>query len=81
MFLWLLEMLQKRSFAENATGLSFVQLRYVLERTAPRNVTSPGWYAEACGMLKPSQKPSAEQQEVQGQRQDGVVGGPICQKE
>ena len=64
--------LRNGPFAENGRGLPLVQTELMLERSAPDNL--PG---VACGVLKPS----AEQQGVQGQRQDGVLGGPRCRKE
>ena len=59
-------------FAENARWLAFASVQHALEHSAPDNL--PG---VACGVLKPS----AEQQGVQEQRQDGVLGGPRCRKE
>ena len=59
-------------FAENARWLAFARVQHALEHSAPDNL--PG---VACGVLKPS----AEQQGVQEQRQDGVLGGPRCRKE
>ena len=59
-------------FAENGRGLPLVQIELTLERSTPDNVP-----AVACGVLKPS----AQQQGVQGQRHDGVLGGPRCRKE
>jgi hypothetical protein len=64
--------LRNGPFAENARGLSFVQVHHALEHSAPDSL--PG---VACGVLKPS----AEQQGVQEQRQDDVLGGLICRKE
>ena len=59
-------------FAENARRLPLVEIELMLERSAPDNL--PG---VACGVLKPS----AQQQGVQEQRHDGVLGGPRCRKE
>ena len=59
-------------FAENGRGLAFARVHHALERSAPDNL--PG---VVCGVLKPS----AQQQGVQGQRHDGVLGGPRCRKE
>ena len=64
--------LRNGPFAENGRGLPLVQIELMLERSAPDNL--PG---VACGVLKPS----AEQQGVQEQLQDGVLGGPRCRKE
>ena len=64
--------LRNGPFAENARWLAFARVQHALERSAPDNL--PG---VACGVLKPS----AEQQGVQEQRQDGVLGGPRCRKE
>ena len=64
--------LRNGSFAENARWLAFARVQYALERSAPDDL--PG---VACGVLKPS----AEQQGVQEQRQDGVLGGPRCRKD
>ena len=59
-------------FAENARGRPLVQIELTLERSTPDNLP-----ALACGVLKPS----AQEQGVQGQRHDGVLGGPRCRKE
>ena len=59
-------------FAENGRGLAFARVHHALERSAPDNLPEV-----ACGVLKPS----AQQQGVQGQRHDGVLGGPRCRKE
>ena len=64
--------LRNGPFAENARWLAFASVQHALEHSAPNNL--PG---VACGVLKPS----AEQQGVQEQRQDGVLGGPRCRKE
>ena len=64
--------LRNGPFAESARGLAFARVLHALQRSAPGNL--PG---VACGVLKPS----AEQQGVQEQRQDGVLGGPRCRKE
>jgi hypothetical protein len=69
-FLRLSETLQKPSFVRNARVVPFIQLRYVLERSAPGNLSRV-----ACGVLKAS----AEQQGVQNQRHDGVLSGPRYQ--
>jgi hypothetical protein len=53
-------------------GQCFARVLHALQRSAPGNL--PG---VACGVLKPS----AEQQGVQEQRHDGVLGGPRCRKE
>ena len=52
----------------NARVVPFIQLRYVLERSAPGNLSGV-----TCGVLKAS----AEQQGVQDQRHDGVLSGKI----
>jgi hypothetical protein len=64
--------LRNGPFAENAKWLAFARVQHALERRAPDNL--PG---VACGVLKPS----AEQQGVQEQRQDGVLDGQRCRKE
>ena len=64
--------LRNGPFAGNARGLPLVEIELTLERSTPDNPP-----AVACGVLKPS----AQQQGVQGQRQDGVLGGPRCRKE
>ena len=64
--------LRNGAFAENARYQCLARVLHALERSAPGNL--PGL---ACGVLKPS----AEQQGVQEQRQDGVLGGPRCRKE
>ena len=64
--------LRNGPFAENGRGLPLVQTELMLERSAPDNLPEV-----ACGVLKPS----AQQQGVQGQRHDGVLGGPRCRKE
>ena len=64
--------LRNGPFAENARWLAFARVQHALEGSALDNL--PGL---ACGVLKPS----AQQQGVQEQRQDGVLGGPRCQKE
>jgi hypothetical protein len=64
--------LRNGPFAENARWLALARVLHALQRSALDNL--PG---VACGVLKPS----AEQQGVQEQRQDGVLGGPRCRKE
>tara|TARA_B100000809_G_scaffold220678_1_gene228516 strand:+ start:362 stop:793 length:432 start_codon:yes stop_codon:yes gene_type:complete len=64
--------LRNGPFAENARWQGLARVLHALERSAPDNL--PG---VACGVLKPS----AEQQGVQEERQDGVLGGPRCRKE
>jgi hypothetical protein len=64
--------LRNGPFAENARRLGLARVHHALERSALDNL--PG---VACGVLKPS----AEQQGVQEQRHDGVLGGPRCRKE
>ena len=54
--------LRNGPFAENGRGLPLVQTELMLERSAPDNLPEV-----ACGVLKPS----AQQQGVQDQRQDG----------
>ena len=61
--------LRNGPFAENARGRPLVQIELTLERSTPDNLP-----AVACGVLKPS----AQQQGVQEQRHDGVLGGPRC---
>ena len=58
--------LRNGPFAENARWLALARVLHALQRSATDNL--PG---VACGVLKPS----AEQQGVQEQRQDGVLGG------
>jgi hypothetical protein len=64
--------LRNGPFAENARGLALARVLHALQRSAPGNLP---WVA--CGVLKPS----AEQQGVQEERWDGVLGGPRCRKE
>jgi hypothetical protein len=64
--------LRNGPFAENARWQCLARVLHALERSAPGNL--PG---VACGVMKPS----AEQQGVQEERQDGVLGGPRCRKE
>jgi hypothetical protein len=64
--------LRNGPFAENARGWPFVQIQHALERSAPDNLP---------GVTRGVLKPSAEQQGVQEQRQDGVLGDPRCRKE
>ena len=64
--------LRNGPFAENARLQCSARVHHALERIVPDILP---WVA--CGVLKPS----AEQQGVQEQRQDGVLGGPRCRKE
>ena len=59
--------LRNGPFAENARWQCLARVLHALQRSAPDNLSRV-----ACGVLKPS----AEQQGVQEQRQDGVLGGP-----
>ena len=64
--------LRNGPFAENARLQCLGRVHHALERSAPDNLPEV-----ACGVLKPS----AQQQGVQEQRQDGVLGGPRYRKE
>jgi hypothetical protein len=64
--------LRNGPFAENARWQCFARVLHALQSNAPDDLLGV-----ACGVLKPS----AEQQGVQEQHQDGVLGGPRCRKE